>query len=124
MFYLLLFSSLITGILVTFITIKIFRGTIKSLIQIIIELDIYEEWLKYITFVMYIIGVSSTFKINELAKYSDSYFQQNIFQVEKLVLNLVGTTINVLQSLAWILFLFYIALLVIIVIFKISANRK
>ncbi|HOJ37927.1 MAG TPA: hypothetical protein PLI27_02305 [Ignavibacteriales bacterium] len=124
MFYLLLFSSLITGILVTFITIKIFRGTIKSLIQKIIELDIYEEWLKYITFVMYIIGVSSTFKINELAKYSDSYFQQNIFQVEKLVLNLVGTTINVLQSLAWILFLFYIALLVIIVIFKISANRK
>jgi len=124
MFYLLLFSSLITGILVTFITIKIFRGTIKSLIQKIIELDIYEEWLKYITFVMYIIGVSSTFKINELVKYSDSYFQQNIFQVEKLVLNLVGTTINVLQSLAWILFLFYIALLVIIVIFKISANRK
>lgn len=122
MFYLFLLISLLTGVIITAITIKLFRNTIKSLLSKIIDVDIYEEWSKYITFVMYVIGLSSSFKINELNKYADNYFQQTI-QFDKLLLNFVGTSINVLQSLAWVLFLFYLAMLVVIVIFKILSKK-
>ncbi|HOP50481.1 MAG TPA: hypothetical protein PK887_07655 [Ignavibacteriales bacterium] len=124
MFYLSLLISISCGLLVTFVTIKLFKNTIKNLLSKVIDVDIYDDWAKYINYVMYIIGLSSSFKSNELIKYSDNYYQYNLIQFEKLLVIGIGTIINVLQSLAWILFIFYIAILIILVIIKILNNKQ
>lgn len=126
MFYSLLLSSLVTSIILSLIVVSLFKKSVESMLSKVIEVDIYSEWSKYISFVMYVVGITSGIKISELQKFTEntSFLNPDYFNFEKVALNVFLSAKETAQSLAWLLFVFYMVVLISLVIIKIFSKKS
>jgi hypothetical protein len=121
MFITLLGLNLVLAFVVSLIVATIFRAPIHKILQRLVNEDIFIAWAKYITFAIYVVGISSGVRFWDLERYIIPGPQGGpvlVLTQERWVLELYRTIIGTLQGIAWMLLLFFIFALVAFVIVK------
>ncbi|MGD8782462.1 MAG: hypothetical protein PVH88_26335 [Ignavibacteria bacterium] len=127
MFYVLLISTFAISFLVSFIIAKIFDKSIKRILNRIISEEISSSWHKYIIFAVYVVGVSGGVNIWKLENYINPPKDDQVTYIlttERWVLEIYRTILESLQSIAWMLLLFFIFSLIAYVIIRIFEHNK
>jgi len=117
-------SFLVSGVVAFF-----FHTPLDKILKRIISDDISSAWLKYLTFAIYVVGVSSGVSIYELEKYITPERWREQGQIveltgERWVLEVYRTIIETLQGIAWMLLVFFIFALIAYVIVRIFETRR
>lgn len=126
MFILLLVINFLLAFAVCFIVTKIFQPSINKILQRLVADDIFSAWSKYLVFATYVVGISGGVRIWDLEKYITPLKDGAIVELtqDRWVLELYRTVIGTLQSIAWMLLLFFIFALIAYVVMKGLELRK
>ena len=128
MFLTLLLVTFLISALVSFLVVWLFTRPIDRILKRIIADEISEAWVKYIRFGLYVVGISSGVRINQLERYITRPPVQNAeiisLTLERWVLEVYRTVISVLQGLAGVLLVFFIVALIAFVIVRIVELRR
>ncbi|MEX1277110.1 MAG: hypothetical protein WEB62_01730 [Bacteroidota bacterium] len=121
MFITLLIANFLISLLTCYVVVRIFRTPISSILQRLVAEDIYAAWSKYLTFAIYVVGISGGVRVWDLEKYITPKGEGGeVLQLtsERWVLEVYRTVIGTLQSAAWMLLLFFLFALIAYVIVK------
>ncbi len=127
MFITLLLVTFATAAFVSFIAVRFFAAPISSILDRIIADNIAAAWEKYLRFAIYVVGISGGVRIRYLERYiTAGYKQENPIELtsERWILELYRTVIEALQSIAWMLLVFFVFALIAYVIIKIFESRR
>ncbi|MBA4311233.1 MAG: hypothetical protein C0417_01245 [Chlorobiaceae bacterium] len=127
MFITLLIVNFFLAFLVCFIIVIIFKNPIQRILQRLISEEINVAWSKYMTFAIYVVGISGGVRIWDLEKYITPIKEGGTILTlnqDRWILELYRTVIGTLQSVAWMLLLFFIFALIAYVIVKGMEMRK
>ncbi len=123
MFLTLLLVTFVISALMSLLVVWLFRRPIGRILERIIADEISEAWVKYITFGLYVVGISSGVRINQLERYITRPPVEDAeivsLTLERGVLEVYGTIISALQGLAGALLVFFIVTLIAFVIIRI-----
>jgi len=120
MFLTLLLITFIIAITVSLIIVKIFDKSIKKILSRIIKDDISSSWAGYLKFAIFVVGISGGVRIWQLEQYIQPYNlgKPIVLTSERWVLEVYRTIIETLQSIAWLLLVFYVIALIAYVIVR------
>ncbi len=123
MFLTLLIVTFLVSLLVCFIVAKLFSQSIDKILRRIISEELSEAWQRYIMFAIYVVGISGGVRIWELEKYINPQVGPDgnpalVLNSERWVLEVYRTIIETLQSVAWMLLVFFLATLIAFVVVK------
>lgn len=127
MFVLLLGVTFLIALLVSFIVVRVFDRPIVQILKRLITDEIYVAWQKYLTFAIYVVGISSGVRIWELEKYITATEEKGkIVQLtaNRWILEVYRTIVGTLQGVAWLLFIFFVFALVAYVIVRVFELKK
>jgi hypothetical protein len=127
MFITLLIVNFIIAFAVCFVLAKVFKTPIDKILHRLVSEEIYMAWAKYIQFAIFVVGISGGVRIWDLEKYVTPETKDAvIIQLtnERWFLELYRTIIGTMQSIAWMLLLFFIFALIAYVIVKAVEMRK
>lgn len=127
MFFLLLFVTLVIAFVTSHIIVKFFDKPIEKMLTRIISDDISSAWHKYVKFAIYVTGISGGVKFWNYEKYLSSQHPEAIkteLTFERWTLEIYQTIIEALQSISWMLLVFFIFALIAYVIVKIFEVKK
>ena len=128
MFLTLLLVTFLISVCVSLFVVQLFKRPIDSILKRIIADDISVAWVRYITFGLYVVGISSGVRIYELERYITRPPIANAEIVtltrERWVLEVYRTIISALQGLAGVLLLFFIVALIAFVMVRIFELRR
>ncbi len=117
---------------------RIFRDPVDHILARIIADDISSAWRKYITFAIYVTGVSGGVRVWDLEKYitaaraphpraieaAEKVVREVVeLTTERWILEVYRTLIGTLQSVAWMLLVFFLFALIAYVVVRISEDR-
>ena len=108
--------------------VRLFRSPIGRILRRIIADELSEAWVKYITFGLYVVGISTGVRINQLERYitrppvEDAEVISLTF--ERWVLEVYRTVISALQGLAGTLLIFFVVALIAFVIIQTIQLRR
>ena len=120
MFITLLIVTFFIAVLTSFVVALIFKKTIQNILNRIISEDLGNAWSKYIVFAIYVVGISGGVRIWELERYITPLRNEITLSLtsDRWVLEVYHTIIGTLQSLAWMLLIFFLVALVAYVIVR------
>jgi len=128
MFITLLIVTFLIAVLVSGIVSKIFQNSISKILQRILNDSISTAWQKYLSFAIYVVGISNGVRIWQLERYitpsAGSETQILILTTERWVMEVYRTIIGTLQGIAWLLLVFFIFALIAFVIVKVFEMKK
>ena len=130
MFILLLASTFLIALGVSYLLVRIFRPAVTRILERIIVDEIHQEWVRYLVFAIYVVGISSGVRIWDLEKYisptiaGDQTRQALALTVDRTVLEIYRTVIGTLQGVAWMLLVFFVIALVAFVIVRFGEIRR
>jgi len=128
MFLTLLLVTFVISALVSLVVVRLFTSPIGRILGRIIADEISEAWVRYITFGLYVVGISSGVRINELERYITRPPVENAEIVsltfERWVLEVYRTIISVLEGLAGALLVFFIVALIAFAIVRLVELRR
>ena len=128
MFLTLLLVTFVISVAVSFAVASIFRRPIERILKRIIADEISDAWVRYITFGLYVVGISSGVRVYELERYITRPPVENAeilsLTMERWVLEVYRTIIGALQGLAWVLLLFFVVALIAFVVVRIVEVRE
>jgi len=127
MFIYLLLVNFAFALLVCVILGWIFKRPIGAILQRIITEDIHRVWGRYMTFAIYVVGLSGGVRVWDLERYiNPSGENKTILELtrERWVLEVYRTLIGTLQSVAWMLLVFFIFALIAFVLVKGMEMRR
>ena len=128
MFLTLLLVTFLISVLVASVVVWLFTRPIDRILRRIVADELSEAWVKYIRFGLYVVGISSGVRINELERYITRPPVQNAEIVsltpERWVLEVYRTVISVLQGLAGVLLVFFIVALIAFVVVRIVELQR
>jgi len=127
MFITLLVANFIVALVVCFVIVKIFRAPIAKILQRLVAEDIYTAWSRYITFAIYVVGLSGGVRVWDLEKYITPKAEGGaVLELtrDRWILEIYRTIMGTLQSNAWMLLLVFIFALIAYVIVKGLELRK
>ncbi|BFM34448.1 MULTISPECIES: hypothetical protein [Acinetobacter] len=125
MFYYLIISTFALALLVSFVVMRLFSGSINAILARIIHDPINEAWAKYTKFAGMVVGTSSGIRIYDMEKYiTPLTYAENDKKIvieltqERWVLEIYRTIIETLQGLAWMMLVFFMVALIAYVIVR------
>ena len=125
MFYYLIISTFALALLVSFVVMRLFSGSINDILARIIHDHIHEAWAKYTKFAGMVVGTSSGIRIYDMEKYiTPLTYAENDKKIvieltqERWVLEIYRTIIETLQGLAWMMLVFFMVALIAYVIVR------
>ena len=125
MFYYLIISTFALALLVSFVVMRLFSGSINAILARIIHDPIHEAWAKYTKFAGMVVGTSSGIRIYDMEKYiTPLTYSENDKKIvieltqERWVLEIYRTIIETLQGLAWMMLVFFMVALIAYVIVR------
>jgi hypothetical protein len=121
MFITLLLVSFVLSVVVCVVVARTFQTPIVGILKRLVSDDIYSAWHRYITFAIYVVGISGGVRVWDLERYiSPSAKGAEILQLtrDRWILEVYRTIIGTLQSIAWMLLVFFLFALVAYVIVK------
>lgn len=128
MFLTLLIVTLAMATFVSFIAVRLFSGSITTILDRIISDKISRAWVKYLKFAIYVVGISGGVRIRSLERYITAGYNKEKpidLNIERWVLEIYRTIIESLQSIAWLLLVFFIfALIAYVIVRGIEARKK
>lgn len=122
MFYSLLLVTFLLALAVSFVVVRLFRGSIQRILDRIVADELSTAWTRYISFAVYVVGVSGGVRLFQLERYLSSASGEDrlILDSERWVMEVYSTIISTLQSVAWMLLLFFIFALIAYVLVRSS----
>jgi ABC-type xylose transport system permease subunit len=130
MFITLLLVTFIIATCVSFIVARVFASPIRNILDRIISDAISKAWSRYISFALYVVGISSGVRIWDLEKYitADQHARKGQIvdlTVNRWVFEVYRTIIGTLQGIAWTLLVFFvIALIAFVIVRSVEYRRK
>ena len=127
MFIVLLAVTFFIALVVSFVVVRMFSAPINNILNRLITDEISSAWLKYITFAIYVVGISSGVNIRQLEKYITARDTEEIIvvlNVHRWILEVYRTVIGTLQGIAWMLLVFFVFALVAYVILRIFEMKS
>ncbi len=116
---------------VSAIVARLFRASIRSILERIIADEISAAWVRYLQFAIYVVGISSGVRIHRLDNYilpmargPKEKAEILALNTDRWVLEVYRTVIGTLQGVAWMLLVFFLVALVAYVIVRIFESRK
>lgn len=116
---------------VAYLVIRLFHKSVTTILNRVLKDEISIVWWRYLVFALYVVGISGGVRIWELEKYITPRLEETesiVLTTERWVLEIYRTIIGTLQSLAWVLLVFFVAALIAFVIVKVretgSQNRE
>ena len=117
---------------VSFIVARIFDRPVKNILARIIADEIHLAWVKYIQFAIYVVGVSGGVRIWQLERYitphiipsGEAVQEVLVLTSDRWVLEVYRTIIATLQSVAWMLMVFFVFALIAYVIVRVFELRQ
>jgi hypothetical protein len=120
MFIALLFITFVISLATAFGVTRLFDRTIVAILTRIVAEELSSAWHRYIKFAIYVVGVSGGVRIWDLEKYitpREEATEVIALTAERWTLEVYRTLIGTLQSIAWMLLVFFIfALLAFVVV--------
>ena len=114
-FLLLLLVTLLIAVAVSLAVVRFFRGPIDKIFGRIIGEDISAEWRKFLTFALFVVGVSSGVKIWQLERFIAPPRGEEVVPVltaQYWALEVYRTIIDTLGGMAWALLIFFVVALI------------
>lgn len=131
MFLSLLLVTFLVALGVSALAVRLFAPSIDGILKRIITDAISTAWLKYLTFAIYVVGISKGVRVYDLERYVNPERWQPEHGSDPLVLNanrwvleVYRTIIESLQGIAWLLLVFFVFALVAYVIVRGLELRK
>jgi len=127
MFILLLVVTFAIAIFVSHIVVRLFRKPLEGILQRIVADEISAAWLRYLKFAIYVVGVSGGVRVWDLEKYITPRPEETdiiLLNAERWVLEVYRTGIGTLQSVAWMLLVFFVFALIAYVIVRGMEARR
>jgi hypothetical protein len=121
MFLSLLAVTFLVSVIVCTVVVRFFSKPIDNILERIVSYDISYAWTKYLKFAIYVVGVSGGVRVYQLERYireRTENFTPPSLTVESWVLEIYRTIIESLQSIAWMLLVFFIFALIAYVIVR------
>jgi hypothetical protein len=117
----LLVVTLAIAATVSFVVARIFDKSIGSILARIVSSELSSAWQKYLRFAIYVVGISGGVRIWDLEKYispQDKDAQPLVLTGERWMLEIYRTLIETLQSIAWMLLVFFLFALIAYVVVR------
>ena len=135
MFFTLLLVTLLVSALVAFISARAFNTPINNILNRLIDDTIANAWARYMKFAIYVVGISGGVRIYALERYimpqqypkldgGSENMQPFELTTERWVLEIYRTIIESLQSIAWMLLVFFVISLGMYVLVRIAEMRR
>ena len=127
MFVLLLLVNFFIALGVSWVIARIFRKPIASILNRLVQEDIFAAWSKYLTFALYVVGISGGVRVWDLQKYiTPSGPNETILELttDRWILEVYWTIIGTLQSIAWMLLVFFLFALIAYVIVRGQEHKR
>ena len=131
MFIVLLVVTFAIAVIVSFLVVRLFQKSIATILGRIVAEEISEVWARYLTFAIYVVGVSGGVRVWDLEKYitprpdETGYAEVIVLNVDRWTLEVYRTVIGTLQSIAWMLLVFFIfALIAYVIVRGLDARRS
>lgn len=112
--------------LVTVVVARLFDEPVRQILSRVVG-DISEAWHRYVTFAIYVVGISGGVRIFELEKYITAQGKEHpqiVLSRDRWILEVYRTVIETLQSTAWMLLVFFIIGLVAYCVVRIAGVRR
>lgn len=120
-FLVLLFVTLFIAVTVSVIVLAFFRKPVDKIFHRIIGEEIAVAWRKFLTFALFVVGISSGVNIRKLERFVQPESPDAVLPVltaEYWGLEIYRTIIHTLGGLAWALLLFFVVALIAFVVVK------
>jgi ABC-type transport system involved in multi-copper enzyme maturation permease subunit len=121
MFIVLLAVTFAIAVIVSFLVVRLFRESIATILDRIVAEDISGAWWRYLTFAIFVVGVSGGVRVWDLEKYITPRPEEAeaiLLNAERWTLEVYRTVIGTLQSIAWMLLVFFVFALIAYVIVR------
>lgn len=106
---------------------RFFREPVNRIMNRLVGEDLGGAWQRYVSFALYVVGISGGVKIWELERYMPTQggdAQALTLDATRMVLELYRTVLGTLQGIAWMLLLFFVFTLIAYVILRGFELRK
>ena len=126
MFLTLLVVTFLIAFVVSFIVTVIFKKPFNSILRRIVDEEIGQAWSRYLTFAIYVVGISTGVRVWDLEKYITPVKEDSeiiVLNLDRWILEVYRTIIGTLQGIAWMLLVFFIFSLIAYVIVRIFEGR-
>ena len=126
MFITLLAVTFIIAFVVSFIVTVIFKKPLDTILQRIVDEEIGQAWSRYLTFAIYVVGISTGVRVWDLEKYITPLKNDTeiiVLNLDRWILEVYRTIIGTLQGIAWMLLVFFVFSLIAYVIIRIFEAR-
>lgn len=107
-----------------YLVVRLFDRSISAILNRIVPEDLSKAWHRYLTFAIFVVGVSGGVRIWELEKYVTPRSPDSeaiVLNAGRWTLEVYRTVIETLQSIAWMLLIFFLFALIAYVIVR---NRE
>lgn len=121
MFIALLIITFILAFGVSYLTAKLFEGSISKILAKIIKDEISSAWEKYLKFALIVAGISGGVRLWEIERYLPSQIEGErmlALTPERWALEIYRTIISSLQSIVWVLLFFFMTTLIAYIIVR------
>jgi len=127
MFIVLLVVTFAIALFMSLLVVRIFRKSITTILSRIVAEDISKTWGRYLTFAIYVVGISGGVRVWDLEKYitpRPEDVEAIVLNSQRWTLEVYRTVIGTLQSIAWMLLVFFIFSLIAYVIVRGLEGRR
>jgi hypothetical protein len=121
MFITLLVVTFVIALMVSALVALLFKKPITAILDRIVAEDISGAWSRYLAFAIFVVGVSGGVRVWDLEKYitpRPEEAQAIVLNAERWTLEIYRTIIGTLQSVAWLLLVFFVFALIAYVIVR------
>ncbi len=126
MFISLLAATFVVALVVAILVAKLFDASIRRILERVVRDDISGAWHRYLKFAIIVVGLSGGVRLWEL----EQYIRQGIgpegpriLTSDRWVLEIYSTIIGTLQSVAWMLLVFFLVSLIAYIIVRGQERR-
>ena len=121
MFITLLVVTLVIALATSLLVIRLFDKMIRKILDRLVSAELGEAWNRYLSFAVVVVGVSGGVRVWSLEKYITARTDEGepiVLNADRWILEVYRTLIGTLQSVAWILLVFFVFALIAYVIMR------
>jgi hypothetical protein len=121
MFFALMFATLAVAAVVSFLVVRLFDKPVATILNRIVSSELSPAWQKYLRFAIYVVGISGGVRIWDLEKYISPQAKDAeplVLTPERWMLEIYRTLLETLQSIAWMLLVFFVFALIAYVVVR------
>ena len=121
MFITLLLVTLLIALATSLLVLRLFDRLIRKILDRVVAAELSAAWNRYLSFAVVVVGVSGGVRIWSLEKYITARTDDGepiVLNADRWILEVYRTLIGTLQSVAWILLVFFIFALIAYVIMR------